>query len=305
MNQTNPTRALFLSVIMGVFAMFLIYTYSQDKQAELNKEFGAKTTVFVAKRDILEMSTIDETMLEGKEVPNAFKQPGAITDAAEALSLVAAAPFKQGEQILATKLLSPGAETGLAFQVAPGKRAVTIPIDDSRGVAKLLRPGDRVDLITAIDPGRGAGSKIEVKTMMQNVTVLATGINVTNSIPRKLEINASSNSASFRRLSGDTSFSNVTVEVTPKEAQDLIVLMATSPGSIFLSLRNPNDVNTETLSTSNVNTVLGRLGMGFIDEQTRLPAAARMPPPIVQPVARPAPKISQPKKKHGTFIEYN
>jgi pilus assembly protein CpaB len=290
--NANPTRTLMISVVMGVFAMFLIYSYSQDKKAEYDKKFGAKINVLVARKDILEMSTIDETMVELQEVPETFKQPGFVTDPADAVSMVASAPIKKGEQILTTKLLSPGLETGLSMQVAPGKRAVAVPIDESRGVAKLIRPGDRIDIITATESGRGQNAQTTVRTLMQNVTVLATGVNITNQVPRKLET-AANGSQSFRRLNGDVSFTSITVEVTPREAQDLIGIMASSPGGIFFTLRNTNDVNTETLATSNPT-----MARATVEDAPRLPASVIAPaPPRMQPRRLP--------KKHGAFLEVN
>ena len=75
-------------------------------------------------------------MVTQEERPVDFIQPGAIDNPDDAVGLVAAAPIKKGEQILMTKLLTPGPNTGLSLQVAPDKRAVAIPVDQVRGVWK-------------------------------------------------------------------------------------------------------------------------------------------------------------------------
>lgn len=256
MNQ-NQSRTLWISVGAALFAMLLIYSYSQEKKAEYDKKFGAAKRVVVAAKDILEMQTVDDTMLQIEERPTEYIQPGAIENPEDAVSLIAAAPIKKGEQILITKLLSPGPNTGLSLQVAPSKRAVTIPVDDIRGVSKLIRPGDRIDLLTAIEAGSGINRKTEVKTLLQDVTVLATGIQVTNNIPRALETDGTGKATNFRNLRGDLSFSTVTVEATPQEAQDLIAIMAASPGSIYLTLRHPSDrIKKVDLRTSSLESVL-------------------------------------------------
>ena len=46
---SNETRNLWLSILFGVFASFLIYSYSQEKKAEYDKKFGAIKSVVVAK----------------------------------------------------------------------------------------------------------------------------------------------------------------------------------------------------------------------------------------------------------------
>lgn len=259
MNQ-NQSRTLWISVGAAVFAMLLIYSYSQEKKAEYDKKFGASKRVVVAAKDILEMQTVDDTMLQVEERPAEYVQPGAIENMEDAVTLIAAAPIKKGEQILFTKLLEPGPNTGLSLQVAPGKRAVTIPVDDVRGLSKLVRPGDRIDLMTAIDIGGGVNRRTEVKTLLQDVVILATGIQITNNIPRVKE------GASIRNLRGDLSFSTVTVEATPQEAQDLIAIMASAPGSIYLSLRHPSDRRKTDLRTSNLESVLR-------DSGSRLPGS--------------------------------
>ncbi|MGE3973867.1 MAG: Flp pilus assembly protein CpaB [Bdellovibrionales bacterium] len=288
----NPTRNLWISLGAAVFSMALIYSYSQEKKAEYDKRYGTSKRVVVAAKDILEMGTIDDTMLQIEERPVDFIQPGAIENPEEAVAMVAATPIKKGEQVLATKLLKPGPNTGLSLQVAPNKRAVTIPVDDIRGVSKLLRPGDRVDVITSVDSGRGQAQKREVKTLLQDVIILATGVNITNNIPRKLESD-SAGKQSYRNLIGDTTFSGVTLEVTPREAQNLIYIMSASPGSIYLTLRNPNDRAVTTMATATVDTVLGRTEMSF--DAMRVPAAA--------PVIPRRPLVLPSQKKKGPFVE--
>lgn len=238
--------------------MMLIYSYSQEKKAEYDKKFGAMKRVIVASKDIMEMQTIDDTMVSVSELPAEYVQPGAIENPEEfteryGAAYVAATPIRKGEQILITKLLAPGPNTGLALQVAPGKRAVTIPVDDIRGLSKLVRPGDRVDIVTSIESGSGNNRKTDVKTLMQDITILSTGVQITNNIPRSLEPDGKS----FRNLRGDLSYSTISVEASPQEAQDLISILAGSPGSIYLTLRHPSDRLKRTdLRTSNTDNVL-------------------------------------------------
>lgn len=147
----NLTRNLWLSVGLAIFGMLLCYSWYNGKKAEYDQKYGTMKRVVVATKDIQEMSTVDETMLEIVERPVDFVQPGALQVPEEAAGLIAAVPFKAGEQILNNKLLTPGPNTGLSLQISPGKRAVTISVDEVRGVAKLVRPGDRVDIITSVD----------------------------------------------------------------------------------------------------------------------------------------------------------
>lgn len=237
----NETRTLWISIGVAIFAIFMLYSWSETQKTELAKKYGTTKRVVVAAADIAEMETIDESKLEVIDQPQDFIQPEAVTDAESAVGQVAAVPIKKGEQLLQTKLLLPGPDTGLSMEVSPGKRAITLPIDDTRGVSKLIRPGDRIDIIAALDYGKGGDQRREIRTILQDVVILATGINVMNKIPRRFELDANGKTINRINLSATTAFTTITVEAKPEEVQQLVYILATAPGSLFTTLRHPND----------------------------------------------------------------
>jgi pilus assembly protein CpaB len=294
--NSNETRTLWISLAAGLFAAFLLYSYSQEKKAEYDKTYGAMKNVVIAKIDIAEMQTIDDTMLEVVQRPADFIEPSVVNDPESAVGQVAATPIKKGEQILITKLLQPGPDTGISLQVSPSKRAVTLPIDEVRGVAKLIRPGDRVDIIAAIDAGKGINQRREVAVIMQDVIVLATGLNVVNNIPRILEMDSNNKNIQQIALTGDTKYTTLTIEASPKEAQDLIYIMSTSPGNIYFTLRNPNDRQVQPrLPSSTSDSILGRPSISYDTNSVPTPTVA----PQVQP--RTAPTVTPQKRRSGNF----
>jgi pilus assembly protein CpaB len=303
--NTNESRTLWLSIIFAFGAMLLIYSWSQDKQTEVHRKMGATKKVVRASEDISEMETIDESKLEVADVPGDFIQPEAINDINIAVGQVAAAPIRKGEQVLQTKLLLPGPETGLSLEVSAGKRAINIPIDDMRGVSHLLKPGDRIDLIAAIDTGKGQESHREVRVIMQDVPILATGLNIVNNLPRRFESDADGKKITRFNLSGNTNFSNITVEAKPDEAQTLIYILSTSPGSLFVTLRNPTDRIINLAKSIGVEDVLGRARL-FIPSA---PPSANIvsPPPLQQPMPASVPRrLPAPtnKRRKGNFQEF-
>lgn len=290
----NQSRNFWLSLGLALLAVFMFYSYSTEKASQYNKKFGTTVQVVTAKADIFEMQTIDDSMLEIKAVPRDFAQPGYIENPEDIVGLVAAAPLQKGEQILNTKLLQPGPNTGLSIQVSPGKRAVTLPVDEVRGVAKLVRPGDRIDIF-AVEEGRSrTGKSVTVKMLQQDVLVLATGIKVTNNIPRVLE----SNKKAFKNLRGDTSFGNVTIELAPKQAQDIIFFMASNPGGLYMTLRNPNDRNTARVQPKSSSRTPASPPK-FLNNITQ-PRTITPPKPVPRPVRRTAPR-----RNSGGFTEVN
>lgn len=294
---SNETRNLWLSIAAGVFATFLLYSYSQEKKAEYDKRFGSTKRVVVAKEDIAEMQTVYDTMVETKELPADFIQPDAITIPDEIIGNVAAVPIRKGQTILKNNLLTPGPDTGIALQVAPSKRAVTIPVDEVRGVAKLIRPGDRVDIFAAVDSGRGMAQRREVFTMMSDVVVLATGVSVVNNIPRMFELDSTGKNLTQIALTGDTKYTTITVEATPKEAQDLFYILATAPGNLFFALRNPSDRTIPPrMPSSTSDSLMGKPSMAFDGGGAAAPMIQTTPrPAVMAPPPVPAPQRTAPR----------
>jgi pilus assembly protein CpaB len=261
-------KALTLSLVMAVIAVFFVQSYVSSIEDEAKKKFGTEVLVVTAKRDVKEMETINETMLQLRLVPKRFLEPSAISydkkeeDKETARSLralagsVAVVPIKKGEQISSTKIAEPSIRTGLAPQITPGKRAVSIPVNETTSVAKLVKPGDRVDVIAIVDPGGGRDRKI-AKTILQDVIVLAVGRSITNNAARIVEADPYTGKDKVRSLVDDFSFSSVTVEVDPGQAQTIALLLANGEASTSIALRNNDDGDRFNLGATTFEDLLG------------------------------------------------
>jgi pilus assembly protein CpaB len=105
---------------------------------------------------------------------------------------------------------------GLASRISPGERAVTIGVDRKSGLESMLRPGNRVDVIATFNfPGEK--NRRVSRTLLQNVTVLATGND-----------------------DGAGQYSTVTFQLSPEEAE--LMAFAEGVAEIKLSLRGNRDV---------------------------------------------------------------
>ncbi len=259
-------KALTLSLFIAGFAVFMVDSYVRSIEDEAKKKFGTEVLVVKAKRDILENETINETLLELTPVPKKFLEPASVhfekkeQDKETAKSMkalsgsIAIVPIKKGEQITFNKITEPSIRTGLSPQIAPGRRAIAIPVNDISGVSKLVKPGDRVDLIAVLDVGGGRENKI-AKTISQDVVVLSVGRNVTNNIARVIEIDGKKEKV--KSLNEDSTFTSVTLEVDPQQAQILALVMANGENAITLSLRNNDDTDRVPLSSTMAVDVLG------------------------------------------------
>lgn len=256
----NESRNLWISIGAGVFATFMLYSYTQEKKDELEKKSGDKVRVVVAREDIREMDTIYDNVLEIAEKRRSEVEPDAYDSISSVIGGVAAIPITKGQTLTKNKVSEPGPETGMALQVSPGKRAVTIPVNDERANSKMIRPGDRVDIFAIIDSGKGLNQKRDVTVFMQDVVILATGHNVHNNLPRTIERDPSGKSLIQTSLTGDTKYSHITIEVKIEDAQDLVFLAATNPSSLYFLLRNPHDRKIESrLPASNADTLQYRI----------------------------------------------
>lgn len=288
--EQNETRTLWISIGAAIFAVILLYGWAQDKRAGLARTFGQTKTVVVAREDIRESEIVDESKLEVVERPADFIEPAAIQNPTEVVGQIALAPIKKGEQILNTKLVFPDKSTGLSFQVSPGKRAIAIPVSETNAVAKLIKPGDRVDIIAGVDDGAGLNKERKIATILQDIPVLATGQSIVDNLPIQI-IKGDEDNYEIRNLRVDNDYGTLTVEVAPSEAQRLTHLMSV-PMPIYFSLRNPNDRIKIPLRTTDLNHVLNR--------------QKKRKPTNIKPAAKPKPQ-SKPQKaaprtrKRGRF----
>jgi pilus assembly protein CpaB len=249
------TRAFTLALVISLIAMFMVYTYMEDQKSALIKRYGTESSVVVAKSDINELDLIDESKIQVISIPQSFLQPGHFKSMKEVENTVATVPILKGEQLTKPRVTYPGAKTGLARQVSVGKRAIAITVTEDMAVSKLIKPGDRIDILTAIDYAAGRKDKYNVITVLQDVLVLSTGLSMTNSLPiigvetpsviKKMNVNTY------------TVYNTITLELDPFQAQKLNFILTFSGRSPMLTLRNNSDKNIIAIRGTNYFDILG------------------------------------------------
>jgi pilus assembly protein CpaB len=135
-----------------------------------------------------------------------------------------------GQPVTQGALVKPGDRGFLAAALGPGMRAVTVPVSAQASVAGFVFPGDRIDLVlTQTVSGEGTPLKVS-ETIMRNLRVLATDQRTDNNVDAEGKTQV-------------RTFSNVTVEATPKIAEQIAV--AQTIGTLSLSLRSIADNSSE------------------------------------------------------------
>lgn len=248
------SRAFTTSLILAAVAVLMIYSYISSRETELQSEYGNQTPVVVAKEDIKELEIIDDRKVQLINVPSKFQMPGHFKRVEDLYNTIAAVPIKKGEQITIPRVTYPGAQSGLSRQISVGKRALSIQVTEGQSVSRLLKPGDRVDVLAQVDYAAGKKERLKVKTVLQDVLILSTGLYVTNSVP---VINLKSeNDSRQMKLNSYTNYNTVTLELTPFEVQKMVFLISNG-GGIYLSLRNNDDKTIERISATRLYDVLG------------------------------------------------
>ena len=128
-----------------------------------------------------------------------------------------------GEPLVASKLVRAGQSGFLAVVLAPGMRAMSLPVSQETGAGGFILPGDRVDVIMS----RRAEESIDGRegyvtaTVLRNIRVLAVG--------------ETTEAGEEQNVEG----SNATLEVGPREAE--VLAFAQAQGDLYLVLRSYAD----------------------------------------------------------------
>jgi pilus assembly protein CpaB len=213
--------ALFVALLGG----FL--TYRLVKNQMIAPEGAKKTAIVpiaVAAIDLPWGMKLTKEKIASAKFLKETLPPGYFEDLAALEGRVLLSPLKTGEPILESRLAPVSVTTGgIAAVIKPGKRAIAVKGSKVIGLAGLIRPGNRVDvLVTTTDP---TTKRETTKIVLEDMPVLAAGTQmVTNE-------------------KGEASPVDVyTLEVTPEDGERLAFV--SKKGSLQFALRNPVDTDT-------------------------------------------------------------
>ena len=228
--------ALVIAVITAVMAKNM-FTGAGAQQAAAAPAVPTGPKILVAKTALPVGTIIEATSLGWQPWPKELMQSAYYTegqpdsDPQKLLGTVVRYQVTAGQPLTRGALVGPKDRGFLAAALGPGMRAITVPVNASTGVAGFVFPGDHVDLVlTEAVQGGGDGPPLKVsETIVRNIRVLATDQRFTD-----------------KDEDGKTqvkTFSNVTIEVTPRMAEKVAV--AQSLGTLSLSLRSIADNTAE------------------------------------------------------------
>src|SRR4051794_10509459 len=223
--------ALVIAVVTAVMAKNMFAGAGSQQAAAAQVPLGPK--VLVAKKALPVGTIIDADSFTFQPWPKELMQSAYYVEAQpdgdpkKLLGTVVRYAITAGQPVTRGSLVGPQDRGFLAAALGPGMRAITVPVNAASSVAGFVFPGDHVDMVlnqTVSGGGEGPALKVS-ETIIRNLRVLATDQRITEkNDDGKTEVKT---------------FSNVTLEVTPRIAEKISV--AQSIGSLSLSLRSIAD----------------------------------------------------------------
>ncbi|MBI1407805.1 MAG: Flp pilus assembly protein CpaB [Caulobacter sp.] len=229
------------SALLGVGALVVAKVWLPESSAGQGKASAAVAEslipVVAAREDIaygVKLSAKDLMILR---LPREAVPSGAYSSIEQVTALDSGAPvtlarISAREPLLPAKLSGGGVKANVAAVIGPGMRAYTIKVTDVSGGGGHVTPGDRVDVLVAMEPNDGGyraegvkGSTVVSGAVLQNVKVLGMDLvadpaNVDKFVPK-----------------------TATLEVTLEDAAELAV--AAQMGELSLALRRTGAVELE------------------------------------------------------------
>jgi pilus assembly protein CpaB len=273
MAERRFTTIFGAALVTAALATFGIYRVLQASKAE-NRI--VTRPVVIAAADVGEGKAIAREAVTVAEWPINTVPAGAYASVDSVAGRVTRIDVFRGEVIVPGRLAPDGVGPGLQVKITPGKRALSIRIDDVSSISGMIQPNSRVDvLVTTRDPNT---NKDVAKTFMSNMRVLSVGtITATSSDNRPIQA------------------PTATLEVTPTEAERLEIAQGT--GRIQLSLRgygDPDSIRTTGATSEDVLAQLRSAPVARVEPVARRASSSVISgkrTPQVQQSAPPPPQV--------------
>ena len=270
--RRNNATVLVIALVLGVIAAVLTRNWLvSHSRAKLAQEAG---TIVVAAVPLgfgsqLTPENVKENSWSANTLPEgAFATKQELLSGGRRMALVSIAP---NEPVLRARVTAPGQRAALSSMLDPGKRAVTVRVDDVRGVAGFIQPGDRVDVVLIRTEAESKLKEGYSDVILQYVKVLAID-QITGERPEQPTIAKA-----------------VTLEVSSEEAQK--ILLATNVGRLTLMLRQPAEASAEPVHRVTEN------DLGGSPKPVAPPPApavhVQVPPPPPPPPPKPAAPVTK------------
>lgn len=222
---------LIVALIVASLAAVATWMYLGGVQ---QRAYGnaALVKVLVVKNDVMKGLPAEQALEQGligpADMPQKFRPATALTDVNAIRGKMALTNLAAGSVLVEGQFVEPRvAMSSFAQRIPAGQVAVTIQVDPVRGVANLISPGDKVNILSRAGDG--------IHLLYQNVDVLAVGSSPAPQ-PGDTTVTTQPSAPTTSNSSGLITFS-----VPPAAAQKIALAAAVSEGGLQLSLVPPDN----------------------------------------------------------------
>jgi pilus assembly protein CpaB len=172
------TTGLMIAVVLAGVATVALVAYVRGLE---NKAYAGTQTVsvFVARQAIPAGTTaemaIQHAAIARSAVPRTVVADDAITSLEQIQGRVAAVTIQPGEEILASRFVTPGAAASTTLQIPAGRQAMSVEVNAPPGGGGFVAPGARINVLGHLTTTNGTTSVPRVQFVLQDIQVLAVG----------------------------------------------------------------------------------------------------------------------------------
>lgn len=220
-----------VAVVLGIVATLGVNSYLSNIKKQAVEE--QKTVqIWVASSDISRGTSIEDIqkkkLAELRNIPRRYVASQAISSTRNIEGKVLSVEVSAGEQLTAGKFKHPS-EAGLSFSIPKDFIAVSIPYDEIKGIAGMVKPGDQLTVFATFSPGPD-GEDV-TKILLQKVQVIAVGATVGAEKEADKTQGAGVAQAASSEVKAEKT---VTLALAPTDAEK--VVFAQENGKIWLGL---------------------------------------------------------------------
>ncbi len=249
-----------MTLFSALLAVCLVYIYVNTKISNAHQEIEQKYATLAGEHEFCDVvvcaADISAGTVIGKDDLMVLKinkqticDANNISDPGQIINQKAQYKMYKGEWIVPERLYN---VSTVSLVMGKDKRAFRLWLDQTSGLIGLIEPGSMVDVL-AVLPGELRQQKVS-KIVLQNIRVLGVA-NRLRQAPPTPENMPDDSRKQKEKQSKTPKATTVTLEVTPEQALDLVLVMET--GKIHLALRDgTNQKIVESLPVLTLETLL-------------------------------------------------
>jgi pilus assembly protein CpaB len=225
--MTKGIIPIIIAVVLAALAAMLFWGIVENARRSARAGWEL-TDVVVAGANVAPGTILSEDLITTDKIPKKFRTADMVipSELDTVLGNEVVFPIQKGDPLSWHHLRGrESTEDRLSKAVTKKGRAITIGVNEQSSVGGMIRPADHVDVLgTFRDP---TTNRMIAVTLLQNIIVLATG-----------QLRPMHRGTAAAKASD---YNSVTLLVLPAEAE--ILVLAQQLGQLYLTLRNPEDLD--------------------------------------------------------------